>query len=169
VLHMIAASRFEGGSLVRVGFLLTYAAFAYGCVVNGAAVLRVRQVRASRPRAGGLIVAAASAGSIATLSLPAIRFPYETLSGFEGLDILSVVIVVALALVLVIGGFTTGFDSLRRPAAACLVGVLGGNLMIQRFTTRGTSVEYGLWWATGIAGVALVAALGVRGPQESRR
>ena len=165
----MAASRFDGGSWVRVGFLLTYTAFAYGCVVVGAAVLRMRRVRGPRAEAGALVVAAAAAMAVAALALPAIRFPNETLNGFEGLDLLSVSIVLALGLVLLVGGVTSTFDSLRLPAAACLGGVLAGNLLIQRFTTRGTSVEYGLWWATGISGVALIASLGVRGRQDERR
>jgi hypothetical protein len=176
--YLIAASRFEGGSWVRIGFLLTYTAFAYGCVVVGAAVVRVpsfwrpqirnagRRDARTRWRWGASFAAVAA---VAALAMPAIRFPTETLSGFEGLDLLSVLIVLALALVLVAGGFTSTFDSLRPPAAVCLAGVLGGNLLIQRFTTRGTSVEYGLWWATGMAGVAVIASLGVRGRQEERR
>ena len=166
---MIAASRFEGGTWVRLGFLLTYAAFAYGCVVVGAAALRVRNLRGTRRKVGGLLVAALAVAAVTALALPAIRFPAETLNGFEGLDLLSLLMVLALALVLVLGGLTGTLDSLRPAAAACLTGVLGGNLLIQRFTTRGTSVEYGLWWATAFAGAALVAALGVRGQQEERR
>jgi hypothetical protein len=171
-----AASRFEGGAWVRVGFLLTYTGFAYGCVVVGAAVLRVPSFwRPKDPNtaagAAGLkwVVAAGAVGSVAALALPAIRFPTETLNGFEGLDLLSVSIVMALALVILIGGFTRAFGTLKLPAAACLAGILGGNLIIQRFTTRGTSVEHGLWWATGMAAVALIASLGVRGRQEERR
>jgi hypothetical protein len=172
----MAVSRFEGGSWVRVGFLLTYIAFAYGCVVLGAAVLRLRSFWRPEIRNVGSgdarmrrVVAASAVASIAALTLPAIRFPAETLSGFEGLDKLSILITSALALVLLIGGFTRTFGTLLLPAAACLAGVLGGNLLIQRFTTRGTSVEYGLWWATGMAGVAVIASLGVRGPPEERR
>jgi hypothetical protein len=166
---VIAVSRFEGGSWVRAGFLITYAAFAYGCVVVGAAALRFRQLRFVRAEALGLVAAAFAAVAIAALALPAIRFPAETLNGFEGLDLLSVVIVIALAVLIVVAGFSGALDTLRWPAAACLTGVLAGNLIIQRFTTRGTSVEYGLWWATAMAGMALVAALGVRGRREDRR
>jgi hypothetical protein len=172
----MAASRFEGGSWVRVGFLLTYTASAYGCVVVGAAVLRLPSFWRHRVRDTGSgdariawVMAIAAVCSVAALALPAIRFPTETLNGFEGLDLLSVVIVSALALVILIGGFTRGFGALPLSAAACLAGVLAGNLLIQRFTTRGTSVEYGLWWATGLAGVALIASLGVRGQPEERR
>jgi hypothetical protein len=165
----MAVSRFEGGSWVRVGFLLTYTAFAYGCVVVGAAALRIRRVQGPRADVPALVAALAAVAAVAALALPAIRFPAETLSGFEGLDLLSVLIVLALALVILIGGFTSTFGTLLVPATGCLVGVLGGNLLIQRFTTRGTSVEYGLWWATGMAAVALIAALGVRGQPEERR
>ena len=173
---MIALSRFEGGSWVRVGFLLTYTAFAYGCVVVGAATLRAPSFwRAKDPDADfsdartRWIAVVGAVASTAALALPAIRFPTKTLNGFEGLDLLSVLIVLALALVIVIGGFTSTLGTLRLPAAACLAGVLAGNLVIQRFTTRGTTVEYGLWWATGLAVVGCIAALGVRGQQEERR
>jgi hypothetical protein len=171
----MAASRFEGGSWVRVGFLLTYIAFAYGCVVVGAAALRVPSFwRAKGPTADSAdarvkwLAAAFAVASIAALALPAIRFPTETLSGFRGLDTLSVIIAVALGFV-VFAGMSSTFDSLRLSAASCLAGVLGGNLVIQRFTTRGTTVEYGLWWATGLALLTCVAALGVRGRPEERR
>ena len=166
---ILAASRFEGGSWVRVGFLVTYTAFAYGCVVVGAAVLRVRRIRGPRADVGGLVAAIAAVAAVVALTLPAIRLPTETLSGFEGLDLLSLLIVLALALVILIDAFGRTFGTLVLPATGCLAGVLGGNLLIQRFTTRGTSVEYGLWWATGMAGVALIASLGVRGRQEERR
>lgn len=165
----MAVGRFEGGSWVRVGFLLTYAAFAYGCVVVGAAALRVRQLRGPRAPLGGVVAAAAAAAAVVALVLPAIRFPTETLSGLEGLDRLSLLIVLALALVVLVAGFTRAFETLRSPATACLTGVLAGNLLIQRFTTRGTSVEYGLTWATGMAAVALIASLGVRGQREEHR
>jgi hypothetical protein len=165
----MAVSRFEGGSWVRVGFLVTYAAFAYGCVVVGAAAVRWRQLRWTRTAALGLVAALGSVAAVGALTLPAIRFPDETLNGFEGLDLLSVLVAVALAVVVLLAGFTEGLESLRLPAAACLTGDLAGNLIIQRFTTRGTSVEYGLWWATAMAGVALIAALGVRGRPEDRR
>jgi hypothetical protein len=178
---VIAASRFEGGSWVRVGFLLTYTAFAYGCVVVGAAALRLphhwRRPGIEAPT-GHLdapestwlrwVAAASAVASIAALALPAIRFPTETLSGFRGLDALSVIIAVSLASV-VFAGVSSPFARLRLSAASCLAGVLGGNLVIQRFTTRGTTVEYGLWWATGLALLACVAALGVRGRPEERR
>ncbi|MEY2423638.1 MAG: hypothetical protein QOI95_3705 [Acidimicrobiaceae bacterium] len=166
---MVGASRFEGGSWVRVGFLLTYGAFAYGCVVVGAAAVRVRHLQGSRPGRVALVASAAVVAAVAALSLPAIRFPTETLTGFEGLDLLSVLIVIALAGVVVAAGFVRAFETLRSAAAACLTGVLAGNLLIQRFTTRGTSVAYGLWWATGLAVVALIAALGVRGRYEGHR
>jgi hypothetical protein len=176
---MLGTSRFEGGSWVRVGFLLTYAAFAYGCVVVGAAVLRIpafwrprdpdRDSGDARIKWVTAVTALSAVGAVAALALPAIRFPAETLNGFEGLDLLSVLIVLALAFVLLAGGLTGTFASLRLPAAACFTGVLAGNLVIQRFTTRGTSVEYGLWWATGAAAVSMVAALGVRGRPEERR
>jgi hypothetical protein len=108
-------------------------------------------------------------GSVAALALPAVRFPTETLSGFEGLDLLSVLIVLAVAAVALAAAFSRAFATLRLPATACLAGVLGGNLLIQRYTTRGTAVEYGLWWATVMALLTFVAALGVRGPAEERR
>jgi hypothetical protein len=176
---VIAVSRFEGGSWVRVGFLLTYGAFAYGCVVVGAAALRLPSFwRPRSPDVGsgdarigwvGRVAAAAAVASIAALALPAIRFPAETLNGFEGLDLLSVFIVIALTAVVLVAGFSRTFDSLLSAAAACLAGVLAGNLLIQRYTTRGTSVEYGLWWATGLAVVAVIASLGVRGQDEGHR
>jgi hypothetical protein len=177
---MLGASRFEGGSWVRVGFLVTYAAFAYGCVVIGAAALRLPSFwRPNGPDVGAgdartrRGAAAASAGAavaaIGALAMPAIRFPAETLSGFEGLDLLSVIIVVALGVVVAIAAVNRTFDSLRLPATACLEGVLAGNLLIQRYITRGTAVEYGLWWSTAAAALSVAAALGVRGRPEERR
>ena len=57
---MIGLSRFEGGSWVRAGFLLTYTAFAYGCVVVGTAVTRLgRPTGLMTGRAGRIAVLAA--------------------------------------------------------------------------------------------------------------
>lgn len=144
---------------MRVGFLLTYAAFAYGCVVIGLAVGRFRDLR---PRWSGPGLLAISA--IGALALPAIEFPAETLNGFQGLDLLSLVASIGLAAV------TVTAVPLRRMAAACLVGILGGNLLIQHFTTRGSTDRYGLFVAAVAAGgAALWAAAGVRGAPEGRR
>ena len=170
----LAASRFEGGSWVRIGFLATYTAFAYGCVVVGWAALRLWRpdVRdagpgGARKRWGAAVLAVVSVGALA---LPAIEFPDETLSGFRGLDALSVIMTVALAVVIVTAAFVTKLDDLRVPASVCLTGVLAGNLLIQRFTTRGTTVGYGLWCTTIVAAICLVTSLmGVRGGEDTRR
>jgi hypothetical protein len=156
---VLAASRFEGGTWVRVGFLLTYGAFGYGCVVVGLAAARFRDLRL-RPSACGLLAAVA----IASLALPAIEFPAETLNGFQGLDLLSVIAAVALA------GTAIVSRSFRAVAALCLAGILAGNLLIQHFTTRGSTDRYGLAVATVAAVASTVCGLlGVRGSPEARR
>ncbi len=156
---MLAASRFEGGSWVRAGFLLTYAAFAYGCVVTGMAVLHLRSVRLRASLAGVL-----AAGAIGALALPAIEFPDETLNGFRGLDVLSVIVAVALAAVVIVDG------SMRLAAALCLAGVLTGNWLIQHYTTRGSTDRYGLLVACSAALGSVAAALWrVRGAADTPR
>lgn len=158
---------------MRVGALVLFASFGYACVVVGAAVLRLGRLGPVAVRAGGIVAAAGAVSAVAALSLPAIRFPSETFDGFRGLDPLSVLAAVLLAAVIVAAAVAVGLDSLRVPAALCLLGVLGGNLLIQRFTARDLAVETGLWWTTGGAAVSLIGALvaagGVRGAPETRR
>ena len=156
---MIAASRFEGGTWVRVGFLVTYAAFAYGCVVVWMSVARARHDR-EPVSVWGVLSTGFAVAAVVLLGLPAIEFPDETLNGFRGLDVLSLLSAVALAAAVVAG-------AMRFEAALCLSGVLVGNLLIQHFTTRGSVDRYGLALATTAALAAAVCALpGVRGRRE---
>jgi hypothetical protein len=159
---VIAASRFDGGPLVQLGFGLCFVSFGGALAVL---LLMFQLDRAPRGPAR-IAVCALAIGAVGALWLPA----YEGVSrdtgtlvvesGWSGLDPVSVVAVVAMAAVTLVPRVSS---KVVAGAAASQAGLLVGNLLIQAFTERPTSVRFGLPVASGLSVAAVLASLvGVR-------
>jgi hypothetical protein len=163
---VIAASRFDGGPLVQLGFGLCFVSFGGAIAVL---LLMFQLDRAPRGPAR-IAVCALTIGAVGALWLPA----YEGVSrdtgtlvvesGWSGLDPVSVVAVVAMAAVMAAVTLVPRVSSkVVAGAAASQAGLLVGNLLIQAFTERPTSVRFGLPVASGLSVAAVLASLvGVR-------
>jgi hypothetical protein len=116
-----------------------------------------------RPRS--LLGTLAAAGTAAALFLPAIRGTDRTgdeivLTAWSGLDVISVATIIVLLIA------TAARPWWPCPASAAVL--LGGNLLIQETTQRGTDVEWGLPVALGCAIVTTgVLLLGARRVSEA--
>jgi len=167
---VIAASRFEGGPLVHLGFGLVFVAFGAAIAV---VLLAVQFDRVPAPRRWPLVAAVPAWAAVVALWLPAYegvlrqsgRMRVE--SGWSGIDPVSTTAIVAMALIVLVPRLSS---SLVIGALASQAGLFAGNWLIQSFTDRPTNIRYGLSVATvlslGALGAALVGAkreAGVRG------
>ena len=164
---MFAASRFAGGPFVQLGFVLCFVAFGGAITV----VLVALQLGPDQRRSPATVVLAAA--TVATLWLPA----YEGIatrtgrlvveSGWTGLDPVSLVAIVAMAAVL---AWPRTRADVAAGAAASAAGLLVGNWLIQTFTTRATSVRFGLGVGASlaIATAVVAAATAARGVRDHR-
>jgi len=158
---VVAASRFAGGPLVQAGFGLCFVAFG-GAV---AVVLVAPQLEPARRRRRATAVLAAA--TLASMWLPAYegvavrtgRLVVE--SGWTGLDPVSLV---AIATMVAVIAWPRSRADIALGAAASAAGLLVGNLLIQSFTARPTSVRYGLGVAAALAGATAVVAFATRAP-----
>jgi hypothetical protein len=159
---LTAASRFDGGPFVKLGFALCFAAFGGAIAV----VLLAFQLDRGRWRGLTVVISLLSFGAIAALWLPA----YEGVSGvtgslrvetgWSGLDPVSLVGIVAMAVVTIVPRVS---PQIVAGAAASQAGLFVGNLLIQAFTERPTSLRFGLPVASGLSAAAFLTSLtGVR-------
>jgi hypothetical protein len=159
-----AASRFDGGPLVQLGFGLCFVAFGGAIAVP----LLASQLERVPRRPLGIVVGVVSVGAAAALWLPAYQGVYADTgalvveSGWSGLDPLSVMGILGMAAVTLVPRVSPHAVA---AAAASQAGLLLGNLLIQAFTDRPTSLRFGLPVATGLSIAAVLVSLaGVRDP-----
>jgi hypothetical protein len=131
-----------------LGFTIVWIAFGAGLIAIYLALIADRRP----PRS--LFVVVPAAATLAALFLPAIRGTEAAadrvvLTSWAGLDAISVATIVVLVIA------TAAWSSWA--CAASAVALLGGNLVIQSTTTRGTEVAWGLPVAFGCA-IGLLAA-----------
>lgn len=159
---MIAASRFDGGALVKLGFALTFTAFGGSIAV----LLLALQLDRGRWRKVTLVVVLLSLGAIAALWFPAYEGIYRDTgalkveTGWSGLDPVSLLGILTMAAVMLVPRVS---PQIVAGAAASQAGLLVGNLLIQAFTERPTDLRFGLPVASGLSAAAFLTSLaGVR-------
>jgi len=164
-----------------VGYLIVFVAWGCGLLVALGAIarwraggggLRLVAVR-SGVQAGGLVAVALL---LLSLALPWISGPAAdgdgelTLSGWEGLDPLTLggIIVLEVVLVAYLLRPSAGGDDrnlLLRASALCLLGLVAGNALIQLTQPDGSRLEWGALASLATAGV-LVAAVATMTPSR---
>jgi hypothetical protein len=159
---VIVASRFDGGPLVQLGFCLCFVAFGGAIAVL---VLAFQLERVPRSPVGNL-VAVLTFGAVGAMWFPAYQGVYGETgalvveSGWSGLDPVSLAGIVAMAVVTLVPRLS---PQVVAGAAASQAGLLLGNLLIQAFTDRPTSLRFGVPLAAGLSVAAVIASLaGVR-------
>jgi hypothetical protein len=161
---VIVASRYDGGALVKLGFALCFAAFGGSLAV----VVLAFQIDRARWRRLTGVVSLLCVGAIGALWFPA----YEGIdtvtgtlrieTGWSGLDPVSLVAIITMAAVTLVPRVS---PQIVAGAAASQAGLFVGNLLIQAFTERPTSMRFGLPIATGLSVAAFLTSLaGVREP-----
>ncbi len=138
-----------------LGFTIVWIGFGAGLIAVYLAVVGDRRT----PRS--LLVAVPAAATLGALFLPAIRGIEAAtgdrivLTSWSGLDAISVAMIVVLLVAVVVWSSWA--------CAASTVLLLGGNLLIQATTLRGTEVQWGLPVALGcsIATLAVAGAIAV--------
>jgi hypothetical protein len=153
-------------------------AWGYGVVTLGWSVRRWSPSRSSGPPAVRVVGACGLLAVLGSLLMPWVSGVGAggevrlVLRGWTGLDPLTVMGVVALAVpaaayLLVPGAGGPGRRSIRAAQALCLLGLLGGNALIQASSVTTTSLDIG-----GIVGTAgallLVVSVGPDRPTSAR-